>query len=86
MSHPKWKYHASRPARVVSSEAEEKELGPEWAESPAKFGVISCPSQDQNGVSYHEYMAKWVSKEEQQAAAKEVPAVKPEKKPAKAKV
>lgn len=66
MSHAKWKYHASNAAVVVRSEAEEKSLGPEWADSPAKFGVITCPSQDQigKGISYREYMERWVSKEE----------------------
>lgn len=34
-SYPKWLYHPSKPAVVVKDEAEHKELGAGWVESPA---------------------------------------------------
>lgn len=41
--YPKWKYHPVKEARVVHSEEAEQSLGPEWFESPAEFGVETCP-------------------------------------------
>ncbi len=44
MDYPKFKYHATKAARIVNDDAEEQELGAEWKDSPAEFGVITCPS------------------------------------------
>lgn len=42
-SYPKWKYHPEKEAVVIESIQEEKELGPGWFDSPAAFGVETCP-------------------------------------------
>jgi hypothetical protein len=39
---PKWKYHATEPARVVHDEAAETALGDDWAESPADHQPASA--------------------------------------------
>lgn len=86
MGFPKWKYHASKAPQVIQSEEQEKEIGSEWKESPAEFGVIVYPSDEELKVnkhkSYREYMEGWVSKAEQAEAKTEV---KEEEKPKKAK-
>jgi hypothetical protein len=33
--YPSWRYHRDLPARIVRDEAEDKALGPAWADSPA---------------------------------------------------
>lgn len=44
MSHyPKFKYHPSESAKIVHSEAAEKKLGEGWHDTPAAFGVETCP-------------------------------------------
>ncbi len=45
--YPKYKFHKTEGSKLVHSEAEEKELGKDWAESPAEFGVITAPSLEQ---------------------------------------
>lgn len=37
MSYPKWLYHKTEGAKLFNSEAEEKEAGADWADTPAKF-------------------------------------------------
>lgn len=46
VQYPKFKYHATKAARIVNDDAEEQELGSEWKDSPAEFGVITCPSAE----------------------------------------
>lgn len=46
--YPKYKYHLTSQARVVSSEMEEKSLGDGWADSPSDFGIETCPGIDAN--------------------------------------
>lgn len=36
-SYPKWLYHPTKDAQIVTDEAAHKALGDEWAESPAAF-------------------------------------------------
>lgn len=45
---PKWKYHRTRNPRLVKSQTEEDELGPSWVDSVIQFGIITCPSEDQD--------------------------------------
>ncbi len=33
--YPAWRYHATKPSRLVQNEAQDLALGPEWANSPA---------------------------------------------------
>lgn len=45
MSHyPKWKYHPGKEACVVAHADAEALLGPGWHESPAEFGIETCPA------------------------------------------
>ena len=34
VNYPRWKYHPNKPAVVVNSAKEEKDLGPGWFDSP----------------------------------------------------
>lgn len=53
--YPKYKYHPKPDLRnkkaftaiVVKDEAEEAKLGSGWFDTPAAFGIISCPSVEQ---------------------------------------
>ena len=45
---PKWKYHRTRNPRLVKSQTEEDALGPSWVDSVIQFGIITCPSEDQD--------------------------------------
>lgn len=52
MSYPMWKYHKTNEPKLVHSEAEEKALGPGWADTPAAFELeIEEPKQDEAPVS-----------------------------------
>lgn len=42
--YPKWKYHPDKEARIVHTPEAEAALGPDWYESPADFGVETCPA------------------------------------------
>lgn len=44
-SYPKYKYHPKKTAVVVQSAEAEKELGEGWYDSPADYGVETCPSR-----------------------------------------
>lgn len=45
--YPKFKYHPDVPAGVVVDDMEEEaDLGEGWVNSPAEFGVESCPQRD----------------------------------------
>lgn len=50
MSFPKWLYHATQEAVVVSDEAAEKALGPGWVESPAD---VKKPVESKKAESHH---------------------------------
>lgn len=41
--YPKYKYHPVEDACVVDSEESELELGDGWFDSPAEYGVETCP-------------------------------------------
>jgi hypothetical protein len=41
---PKWKYHPSKEAVIVGNKDAEEALGEGWFNSPADFGVETCPS------------------------------------------
>jgi hypothetical protein len=43
MNYPKWKYHPSKEPRLVQTQKAEAELGPDWFNSPADFGVETAP-------------------------------------------
>ena len=47
LEYPKAKYHEKKEPRTVRSVDEELELGDEWKDSPAEFGKITAPSEDQ---------------------------------------
>lgn len=47
---PKWKYHPAKPALIVDDEGAERALGAEWADSPAHFGVETCPGLEPDPV------------------------------------
>lgn len=38
--YPKWKYHATLPAKIIFNASEENTAGSEWFESPADIGKI----------------------------------------------
>ena len=42
-TYPKYLYHQEYEAVIVHNAAEEKELGPGWEDSPAKFGIETHP-------------------------------------------
>jgi hypothetical protein len=42
-TYPKWKYHAEKPACIVTDEAEESSLGLGWVDSPAAI-IASEPA------------------------------------------
>lgn len=42
-TYPKWKYHPEERAVVVVSPQDERELGDGWFDSPAHYGVETCP-------------------------------------------
>lgn len=44
--YPKYMYHTTEEPTVVNNPDELKELGPDWAESPAAFGVETAPSAE----------------------------------------
>lgn len=46
--YPRWKYHRTRDPKLVVSPEHDEELGPDWAETPAAFGIITAPSVDQD--------------------------------------
>ena len=48
MFEPRWKYHREKGGRIVRSQKELDELGPDWADSPLAFGQITCPSEFQD--------------------------------------
>ncbi len=80
--HPKWRYHKTRPAQLVKSEAHEKALGEGWEDSPEKHGVVTHPHSD-------EFLAmkeseEFECEEAEEGEEHEVPAEKP-KKPKKPK-
>ena len=39
----KWKYHPEKTAKIVTSVEELSALGEGWYDSPAEFGVETCP-------------------------------------------
>jgi hypothetical protein len=43
---PKFKYHPTKEAKIVHSEEQEKKLGKDWVDSPAHYGVETCPGAD----------------------------------------
>ena len=46
---PKWKYHPDyKQGVVVVDETEEASLGDGWSDTPAAFGVETCPAFDRN--------------------------------------
>lgn len=47
---PRWMYHATETARIVASEGELAALGDGWKESPADFGIETCPAVEPAGV------------------------------------
>lgn len=46
VEYPKWKFHPEKEAVIVQSQKEERKLGPDWADSPAEYGVETCPGED----------------------------------------
>lgn len=42
--YPKFLYHKTEGAKLVNSELEESELSGKWEDSPAKFGIETCPA------------------------------------------
>jgi len=55
---PKFKYHETKDAVVVKDADEEKALGTEWANSPAEFGVVTCPNPDEELLKQAEKLDK----------------------------
>lgn len=43
--YPKFKYHASERPRIVHSAEAEAKLGQGWHDTPAAFGVETCPGK-----------------------------------------
>ena len=43
--YPKYKYHREKDTVVVESSQEEKKLGKDWVDSPAEFGIETCPGE-----------------------------------------
>lgn len=43
--YPKFKYHAAHGPKVVHSFDQEAKLGDDWHDSPAHFGVETCPGR-----------------------------------------
>lgn len=43
MVYPKWKYHPEKEARIVPHAEAEKALGEGWFDSPAHYGIETCP-------------------------------------------
>lgn len=41
--YPKWKYHPENSPSLVMSEEEEKALTTGWFDTPAQYGVETCP-------------------------------------------
>lgn len=41
--YPSSRYHPTKEAIVVMNEAQDEALGAEWVESPAEFGLETCP-------------------------------------------
>lgn len=35
--YPSWRYHKTKEAKIIRSDAEDKALGKDWADTPAKF-------------------------------------------------
>ena len=48
--YPKFLYHPEKAPRVVKSKEEHEALGPGWVESPAEFGVETCPGKTPDPV------------------------------------
>lgn len=46
MHYPKFKYHKTEGAKLVHSEEKEKSLGKGWFDSPAEFGLETCPGDE----------------------------------------
>lgn len=46
-AYPKAKYHRTKGGCCVQNEIEESELGTDWKDSPAEFGVVTAPSAKQ---------------------------------------
>lgn len=46
VEYPRWKYHATKPACVVYSAKEERDLGRGWADSPADFEAKEEPVKE----------------------------------------
>jgi|SRR5579872_376312 len=46
--YPKYKYHATLAPVLVNSEDEEIMLGDGWEDSPAKHGIVTAPSAEEN--------------------------------------
>jgi hypothetical protein len=45
MKYPKWKYSPEKEATIVECLEEEKELGIGWFDSPAEYGIETCPGK-----------------------------------------
>lgn len=46
--YPRWKYHRTKEPKLVHTPEHDEKLGPDWADTPAVFGLVTAPSVDQD--------------------------------------
>lgn len=77
MHYPKFKYHRTLGPKIVHTAHQEATLGSDWHDSPADFGVETCPGRKPDPAI--------AARRELAAAAPKAPTEKPAEKAPKAR-